>query len=114
MKTETLKFIDEWKKNKAKKAKIHLMSVCDNDHIYALEVRFSATLYKCSEEEFFGLRDMLRRRSGGVFVVTTSWVDFHAGLLSIKVAFCNHAYNDKKVAKALKMLITEIIPSFKK
>ena len=112
METELTKFIRAWSEDEVNN-RIHLMALRDHEHVYGLELRSPATMYNCPEDGFVALKDVMIRSTGGALRVTTSWSDFRAGVLSISVAFCNHGYSDKKITRALKILLTEIIPSFK-
>ena len=106
-------FIKTWEQNEAKHRKIHLLNVCDSSgHIYTIEIRYSATLFRCIDnEQFTNLVNSIGRRSGGVLRISSSMDDFNTGIISIKVAFCNHSFNEKRVTKTLRYLLEDYFSS---
>ncbi len=47
-------FIKTWEKEEADQRKIHLLSIRDeNDRVYAIEIRYSATLFHCVDDKHF-------------------------------------------------------------
>ncbi len=113
-KNKVLKFIENWEKNHAGAAKIHLMPIKDGKNIYGIEMRFVTTRYELPEDEFDDLVIVTRRRTGGCLKITSTWSDFRAGIVSMKVAFCNHGYNERKIVNMVEFMLKEIFPIFEK
>ena len=111
---DILKYIEEWELNDAEHAKMHAMALGTENFVYGIEVRFSATKYDLSRERYDDMRDVVKRRSSGCLSISSSYEEFHSGIISLKLAFCNHGFNDRKVTTVVKTLLEEIIPSMKK
>ena len=114
MERNPTKFAREWNMTQKGVGGIKVMTLDSAGDLYGLEIRFPATNYECSLEDFADARDAISRRSGGTFRVSSSKEDFCGGILSIDVACANHAYTDEKGIGTMRMILTEIIPSFKK
>ena len=114
MERNPTKFAREWNMTQKGVGGIKVMTLDSAGDLYGLEIRFPATNYECSLEDFADARDAISRRSGGTFRVSSSKEDFCGGILSIDVACANHAYTDEKCIGTMRMILTEIIPSFKK
>ena len=106
-------FIKTWEKEEADQRKIHLLSIRDeNDRVYAIEIRYSATLFHCIDDEHFTqLVNSIGRRSGGVLRISSSLDDFNTGIISVKVASCNHSFNEGRVIKTLRFLMEDYFTS---
>lgn len=93
---------------------IRMMAIANGNYVYGIEVRFPATLYESDKDAFTAMVNVLNRRSGGVLKVVSTWEEFHSGIISFRVAFCNHAYTDKQVMECMELLLRDIFPSFSK
>ena len=108
------KYIKGWEKEKSQSVKIHVAAIADDSYVYGIEVRFSATMYELTEDAFKSMVDTINRKSGGCLKIYSSYEEFHSGIVSMNVAFCNHGYSSKKIINTLKFLLTDILPSLKK
>ena len=115
MKSELVKYL-EAQAHRPRDADICLMPIIYSDQVYGIEIRFTATMYghRCEEEDFKSVVSTILDKSGETLKVSSTWEDFWSGVLSLKVAFCNHEYDDDIIIDTLQLLITEIIPSFEK
>ena len=112
--SKSIDFIKEWNAAQSKIGGVKVMPLTYVDDLYGLEIRFPGTAYEVAQDQFVDIKGALARRSGGTIRFSTSWHDFRAGIISLSVACANHAYSDDETIKALKLLLTEILPSFKK
>lgn len=111
---ELVKYIDKWENDFSEKEGVHVAALKDCNNVYGIEVRFPNTRYDCSEEAFDEIRGVISSRSGGSFYVSTSVEDLRSGFLSIRVAFCNHGYSDKKAKNTLQFLLEKILTDLEK
>ena len=96
-------------------SQINIIPLIYNDYVHCIEIRFPATVYgtRISNQNFTDMTSVLLRRTSGTVVVSSTMELFQQGILSLKIAFMNHGYKEKKVMKALDLLVSEILPSFK-
>lgn len=109
-----LEYLKSWQDECAKSTKVHIAMLGDSQNVYDIEMRFPANRYNMTDERFDNVENCLTRRSGGVLFATTNAQDFRKGYLSLKVAFCNHNYNEGKVVETLNNFLKQILPSLEK
>ena len=109
-----LAYVESWQKECAKCTKVHVATVDDGQDVYDIEIRFPANRYNMTDERFDNVENYLTRRSGGVLFATTNAQDFRKGYLSLKVAFCNHNYNEAKIIETLNNFLKQVLPSLEK
>ncbi len=113
MRLNTIDYIANWEKEHAEINRVHMCALADGNRIYNIEIRFSSSRYhKISEEAFTEVLNVTTRRSGGCLRISSTYQEARSGIISIKVASCNHGYNESKVARTLQVLIEEALPSF--
>lgn len=107
-------YIRGWEKEKSQTTKIHVAAIADESYVYGIEVRFSATMYELTKDAFKSMVDTVNRKSGGCLKIYSSYDEFHSGIISMNVAFCNHGYSGRKVIDTLRFLFTDVLPDLKK
>lgn len=115
MESKLIKYFEELAESQLAKSDVSFMPTSFNGRVYGIEARFSATKYsrRCKEDDFEKMKDVFLRRSGGTLRVASTWQEFCGGILSLRVAFRNHGYNEKKIMNVLRLFTAEILPSIR-
>ena len=107
-------YIESLSESQSRIGVVKALALVQSGDLYGVEIRYPSVAYEITDEDFRDMCDALPRRSGGTVYLTSSEYDARNGILSLKVACANHAYDDRKCLAAIKMLLEEILPSLKR
>ena len=106
-------FIEDWANTeKSADTHIHIMDVSRDDEVFNIELRYPPTRYKpINMDEFLDLKTAVRCSSSETLSFATDLADYNTGIISLRIASCNHGYNDKKIIRSI-VKLTEKMPQF--